>query len=187
MGRIKAGLAALLFLATTAEARLKTPNLPKIEACMTPVAPMLHLGLPEATQILAAAGFDLQWHSYKDCPPGAIQVILERELTYKHTAEAIGWSFPSEGVHVGIALGIIESVGLDTGRHLLACAIAHEIGHLLEGTTSHSAGGLMKATWTTFDLDSIRNLQMRFDPPDVDLMQKGYPAWSARTGSAAGR
>ena len=45
----------------------------------------------------------------------------------------------------------------------------------------------MKATWTTFDLDSIRNLQMRFDPPDVDLMQKGYPAWSARAGSAPGR
>jgi hypothetical protein len=37
--------------------------------------------------------------------------------------------------------------GLDPGT-LMGRAIAHEVGHLLSGTTSHSASGLMRAGWS---------------------------------------
>jgi hypothetical protein len=30
---------------------------------------------------------------------------------------------------------------------MLGCAIAHEVGHLLLGPSSHSAGGIMRGEW----------------------------------------
>ena len=40
------------------------------------------------------------------------------------------------------------------GEQLLGLAVAHEIGHLLLGTNTHSNSGLMRAPWLSKDLDS---------------------------------
>ena len=50
---------------------------------------------------------------------------------------------------------IARRTGVDAGR-LIGRAIAHEIGHLLLGTSRHSAAGLMRARW------SDREVQLDF-------------------------
>ena len=35
---------------------------------------------------------------------------------------------------------------------MLGCAIAHEVGHLLLGPSSHSAGGIMHGEWGSKEL-----------------------------------
>jgi hypothetical protein len=171
---------ALFVLPVPAHAKSKTLQFRTINACMESSAPMVYLAMPEASHIMAMAGFNLAWHGRKSCPAGAIQVALERDLSRQPMAEALGWANPSDGIHVGIAIRSIEAFGVVTGQHMLACAIAHEIGHLLEGTITHSPGGLMKATWTTWDLEAINNEQMLFDQPDVELMHDRAEAWSAK-------
>ena len=51
-------------------------------------------------------------------------------------------------------LVLSQRTGADPGR-LLGRAIAHEIGHLLLGTTAHSRNGLMREIWT--DQEIVRN------------------------------
>jgi hypothetical protein len=51
-------------------------------------------------------------------------------------------------------LVLSQRTGTDAGR-LLGRAIAHEIGHLLLGTTAHSRSGLMREIWT--DEEIVRN------------------------------
>jgi hypothetical protein len=56
----------------------------------------------------------------------------------------------ADRVHALSALG-----GTDRGQ-LLGRAMAHEIGHLLLGTTQHADRGLMRGVWTTIDLQKDR-------------------------------
>ena len=71
----------------------------------------------------------------------------------------LGYSVVDPAVGAGaIAMVFLDRVltlarrtGVDTGR-LLGRAIAHEIGHLLLGTTAHTARGLMREVWTDEEL-----------------------------------
>jgi hypothetical protein len=51
---------------------------------------------------------------------------------------------------------------------LLACAIAHELGHLLQGAPSHSDSGLMRAVWSRFDLRRAAQGRLSFTSTDVE-------------------
>lgn len=46
------------------------------------------------------------------------------------------------------------SSAVDLGR-ILGSVMAHEIGHILLGASSHSASGLMQARWGSDELDRI--------------------------------
>jgi hypothetical protein len=59
------------------------------------------------------------------------------------------------GVLATVFLDLVEPVARRNGadvNEVLGRAIAHEIGHLLLGTSSHSAAGLMRAIWTDREL-----------------------------------
>jgi hypothetical protein len=49
------------------------------------------------------------------------------------------------------ACALAAQAGVDEGE-LLGRAIAHEIGHMLIGTSEHSRVGLMRAVWVTNEL-----------------------------------
>ena len=50
--------------------------------------------------------------------------------------------------------------------HLLACAIAHEIGHLLQDRPGHSDTGVMRETWQRADYRRAARQRLRFEPQD---------------------
>lgn len=54
---------------------------------------------------------------------------------------------------------------------VLGRAIAHEIGHLLMGTTGHSATGLMRALWSRHDLERGRPDEWRFTQMEKAAMR----------------
>jgi hypothetical protein len=57
--------------------------------------------------------------------------------------------------------------------HLLAHVLVHEITHILQGVTRHSAEGVMKAQWTQEDLSSMLRKSLEFTSLDVDLIHDG--------------
>jgi hypothetical protein len=62
-------------------------------------------------------------------------------------------------------LPLARRTGVDPGR-LLGRAIAHEIGHLLLGTSEHSRSGLMREIWTDEELVRDRPEDWFFAPGD---------------------
>jgi len=58
------------------------------------------------------------------------------------------------------------------GHALLADVMAHEIGHLLLGSNSHSVSGLMCAHWNNDQLRNIAEGAMSFLPSQSNIMKK---------------
>ena len=58
---------------------------------------------------------------------------------------------------------LLDARELTLGQ-LLGHGIAHEIGHLLLGTNSHSPSGLMCAHWNVYELKLAAYSQLRFSP-----------------------
>ena len=50
---------------------------------------------------------------------------------------------------------------------VLGSVMAHELGHLVLGTNSHSASGLMKAHWDSYELKKMSMGQLRFESTQV--------------------
>jgi hypothetical protein len=75
--------------------------------------------------------------------------------------------------------GLARVAGTDPGP-LLGRAMAHEVAHLLLGTTRHADRGLMRGTWTTGELrrDSPRDWMLRSD--DIEGMRRGLAARAHR-------
>jgi len=56
---------------------------------------------------------------------------------------------------------------------VLACAIAHELGHLLLPGTPHASAGLMRACWSRDEFNQADQGQLRFLPDDVARIRAG--------------
>jgi hypothetical protein len=82
---------------------------------------------------------------------------------------------------------LADEAGID--RHsLLGWAIAHEIGHLLFGTTAHEAHGLMRARWSVDEIRRRRSVDWRFSALDEARLRarmlKSFPFDPYRTFSS---
>jgi hypothetical protein len=66
---------------------------------------------------------------------------------------------------------VAQSAGIDAAE-LLGRAIAHEIGHLLLGTSRHSLHGLMRAAWTDQDLRRRVTNEWLFDRQQAEVLRR---------------
>jgi hypothetical protein len=116
-----------------------------------------------AGAILREAGFVLEWRDCaKGCAdePGAPHIMLRiAQAPRSAVAGSLGYSVVDTQTESGTLATVfadrIASAALRTGVGmplLLGRAIAHEIGHLLLGTSRHSASGLMRALWSDREL-----------------------------------
>jgi len=68
-------------------------------------------------------------------------------------------------------------------QQLLPYVMAHEIAHILEGVSRHSAAGIMKAYWNGADYHAMVHKAMIFAPEDVDLIHAGMDSRADRMAS----
>lgn len=69
---------------------------------------------------------------------------------------------------------LAEFIARDSGwswSELLAHLAAHEIGHVLLGSSAHSRGGIMRAVWSSAELIALRHPQALFDGQQATKMQ----------------
>jgi hypothetical protein len=64
-----------------------------------------------------------------------------------------------------------ERFGVSTAL-VLACAIAHELGHLLMPGRGHSATGIMRACWSGDDFHQADQGRLRFSQEQVALIRQ---------------
>ncbi len=63
---------------------------------------------------------------------------------------------------------------------LLGCVIAHELGHLLLGTASHSPNGLMSRVWQDAELRQATRRNLLFTNGEAERMRLHFAAATAR-------
>lgn len=99
--------------------------------------------------------------------PNHLEVRL-RQRSLNLAESTLGLSYVGEdgiGCHADVFYAGIppveQEVHLSSGT-ILGLAIAHELGHLLLGTKSHSDSGIMRAVWQKPELSGARKGALRF-------------------------
>ena len=155
--------------------------------------------LTRAAEIFARAEVEIGWvHCPARCgrAPSPDQLIL-RITRSPATAVGLGASLIDPVLQEGrLATVYVDQVDAMARRSntdrvaILSRAIAHEIGHLLLGTTEHTRTGLMRGIWTAEELRRDHGEDWQFSPYQRTLLRAriaaGHPTkWNAGAPKAA--
>ena len=123
-----------------------------------------------ARAALVSASVDVTWidcakqgaRCQKSPAPGELIVRLVNGRAPSPAQQPLGDALVAAGAHRGtLATIYVDRVRALAGAAgtaeavLLGRAIAHELGHLLAGTTTHARAGLMREKWTVVEI--LRN------------------------------
>jgi hypothetical protein len=154
-------------------------------------APLLAAAEDQAREIFRRAGLATVW---LNCSP-KLEKVEPRSCYFSDTThltlkisrhamnakvrnriDVLGTSYPDEkgtGYFAYVFYDRIQELAQrrSLGHALLADVMAHEIGHLLLGSTSHSAGGIMCAHWNYEELRNVSEGAMSFIPSQSRIMR----------------
>lgn len=146
------------------------------------------------TWMFARVGVRLAW---RDGEPGTgavsgslvtIQVRFTGELP-DASREALAYALPfgEQGVAIHVMYERIRWVARKSSREapILAHVLAHEIGHVLQGTNAHAPTGVMKAHWNGQDYDAMEKKPLEFTSIDKDLIADGLNLRKARNAGSS--
>lgn len=138
-------------------------------------ADVLKLAENEASRVFRQAGIELYWLNCRipavseDASRACREALFPDHLHLRIVRKALGLkgetmgiSFQSDdgsGCYADLFYEPMEQLHQSEGTDmasLLGHVAAHEIGHLLLGTNSHSSAGIMHARWTAEELASAR-------------------------------
>jgi hypothetical protein len=137
----------------------------------------------EAGRVLRDVGVEVIWLNCPQDGPHEASLGLCSEASFPShlhlhilrasrglKASTVGISFSAEdgkGCYADLFYEPIQQLQDETHASasvILGHAMAHELGHLLLGTNSHSPSGLMRAHWTPDDLTNASKGSLRFSP-----------------------
>jgi len=149
----------------------------------------LPLAQQTASKMFAEAGVKFYWHrGLAGCPLPAILISLSNQAPSDVPADALAYALPFDGSHIVILSDRLQRrVQPAEISSLLAHVLVHEITHILQGISRHSASGVMKAHWDGPDYQTMRFKPLTFAPEDIDLIRRGLAAWAARAAQAASK
>jgi hypothetical protein len=135
-----------------------------------------------ATQMFAGIGVGIEWRNESSCPAGAIRVSFSTRTPAELLPGALAYALPYEGTHIVIFYDRVHAAVVDPDRAtaLMAHVMAHEITHVLEGVSRHSAEGVLKAHWTTTDFSRMSWKPLKFADEDIVLIHLGLGKRAAR-------
>jgi hypothetical protein len=138
-----------------------------------------------AGEALAAAGVAVSWRecdaacAVPDAGELIVRLLRAADASTGIDRRVLGDAF----VDIAHANGVLATIYVDHVAQLaeasasdmamlLGRAIAHELGHLLLATNTHSTRGLMRAKWTRDDLRRERPVDWRFTEEDAQAMRE---------------
>lgn len=165
--------------------------------------------------ILGEAGLGVSWLACWSANPATAQIPADCERPVHHDelilrlVQAKDADAASHYASMGFSVidshaggGLVATVYVDRVRAvarvggidsatLLARAIAHEIGHLLMGTTQHAANGLMRAVWSQAEMRRKEAADWQFSKAEAQAMRRalsnGHVGGTTETVIADGR
>ena len=131
-----------------------------------------------AARMFADIGVTIQFlFNPRTCPAGAIQIRLTGDTPDDLLPGALAYAQPYEGVHIQVFYDRIRArVPAPGVPSLLAHVLVHEITHILQGVSRHSASGLMKAHWDGRDYTEMGRKPLEFTDEDIRLIRQALDA-----------
>jgi hypothetical protein len=156
-----------------------------------------------ATRVFLQAGVNLEWLScgLPSASDAQRAICTASEFPTHLHMRLIGHPLHLDGVALGVSYLAEDGVGFQADVFcdrvmqlqsesgvdpaiLLGIVAAHELGHLLLGTSSHSPGGLMRANWHRGDLLlAIKGALLFSDDQSDHMRAKLYEAYLDRNRS----
>jgi hypothetical protein len=149
----------------------------------------------EATvnKIYGRIGIRVLWRTSNIMPAGCLKraqysrivVDLRTDIPLNVSPKAV--AFTTLGSTEGACITLLMD-RLETALHinpfgttfLISNVLAHEIGHVLQGTARHSEMGVMKANWSGTDIMTVSTKQLQFTRFDTELIREGLESWKVR-------
>jgi hypothetical protein len=140
----------------------------------------------EVTRVYAGIGVPIEWSAKSVTTSDrttAIRLVLlpyETGDLRRSERQVLGAAMRTSDGNA-IAYVFYRRVQAEANRYqvsigsVLACAIAHELGHLLMPDAAHAASGLMRAGWSRDDFNRADQGQLRFLPDEVARIRAGLP------------
>lgn len=170
-------------------------------------ADMLGTAVQLARSVLGRAGVETHWRAGTttalDAPPRDREAGRGSELTIEifgrgqsralaPSPEVLGFALlptregedPYGVVFVEKATGLARKAGVPLPL-VLGHAMAHEIGHLLLGTHDHSTTGLMRAQWSSQELQRAAWGQLRFSDDESARLRRAVTGHFVEEGPPA--
>ena len=151
---------------------------------------LLHSAAGDAAWILKSACVELLWvpcapvsrSNMAPCtaPAGALELhILPTPPTNDFRDDTMGIAIlrPDPGDHAAVFVSRVRETaarnpGLADVKDIMGAVMAHEIGHLLLHSNSHSSAGVMSADFRQTDLIRASQRQLIFAPEERDTIQR---------------
>jgi hypothetical protein len=152
------------------------------------VAPLItDVALATATRLMKAGAIGVAW---RDCDvPNACATVPAREFVIRlvrsreTTTDGSPFVLGEASIDVSQRAGVLATVYVDRVERmaelseadsawLLGRAIAHELGHLLLATNSHSPTGLMRAQWTSQEIRGDLTEDWVFTQKDAEAIRR---------------
>jgi hypothetical protein len=129
----------------------------------------------ETAKLLARAAVHVEWIHGSTCQrSAAIRVHLTIQTPQNLLPGALAFCQPMANDDIRVLYDRVEALVSPAHEpQLLAYILAHEIGHILEGTDRHSATGVMKVQWTPEDYAAIASEKLTFTSEDIELIHGG--------------
>jgi len=136
----------------------------------------------EVVRLYRGIGVEVEWRRFDSdrSAPSTIHVVLTKrpsDALGRRVHGVMGAALRTEE-GIGVAYVFHRQVEAQAGQYavseslIIACAIAHELGHLLLPDRRHSALGLMRARWDRDDFHRAEHGQLRFSPEEADLIRR---------------
>jgi len=188
--RLWSGVLAVLLIGAAARGQQR-PHIIVVVSDTVGVAPSLLLrSEDEAARLFEIAGIEIEWHNcgryiQEDVEDCSVHGTNRLVLHIVHTGLAVrdsvfGVAFIGEdgrGKYSDVFFDRIREEALGSTvplAQLLAAVSAHELGHLLLGTHSHSPVGIMEARWQKQSLGKIAMGSLYFTREQSRLMQQRF-------------
>jgi hypothetical protein len=149
--------------------------------------PLVYQAQEEVTRVYAEIGVPLEW-SDPDAPAAdrqpAIRVVLLPYETgdLRRSEKAVMGAAVRTAEGNAVAYVYYRRVLAEADRYevstslVLACAIAHELGHLLLPVREHAPAGLMRACWSREEFHRAEQGRLTFLPGEVARIRAGLDA-----------
>jgi hypothetical protein len=141
---------------------------------------MVHEAQEEVTRVYARIGVPLEWDG-AGASAAAIRIVLLPYETgdLRHAGNTVMGAAVRTAHGNAVAYVFYRRVRAEAERYevstsrVLACAIAHELGHLLLPVSAHAPTGLMRACWSRDEFHRAEQGQLQFLPDDVARIRAG--------------
>ena len=138
----------------------------------------------EVIRVYGEIGVPVEWVGPSDAAtdhPAAIRIVLLPYETgdLRRSEQLVMGAATRTPSGTAIAYIFYRRVQAEAGRYevstdvVLACAIAHEVGHLLLPSRAHAPAGLMRACWRRDEFRRAEQGQLGFLPDDVARIRAG--------------